>query len=276
MGEVTIQSASDIKPRFTLFLWGASKTGKTTFAVTAPGRKLYVCFDPEGFIPIAGRDDVDILRLDDLEVGEACRYGQKSLPTLIEQLEEGKYGTVIVDSISAYAQIALLHAIETSVGKTMKFTPSIEAPGLQAYGARKEYVVALIRNVLKATARKHLHCIFIGHEDDPQLDDDGKFLYQSIMLSQKTVNNVALAISEIWYLRESDGKRYVAVRACRGHKPMGSRIFDMSGEPEFELLYDQDVPDEDQGHTIAAWWNVWEKGGRVKLSLPTKGERRMK
>ena len=44
-----------------LLLWGASGTGKTTLACTAPGKKLLILFDPDGDASIAERDDVDVV-----------------------------------------------------------------------------------------------------------------------------------------------------------------------------------------------------------------------
>ena len=39
--------------RVSMMLWGSAGCGKTTFANTAPGKRLYINFDPDGTSSLA-------------------------------------------------------------------------------------------------------------------------------------------------------------------------------------------------------------------------------
>lgn len=264
-----IKSASDSVNRLTLLLWGDSGCGKTSFACTAPGRKLIINFDDNGPSAVAYRDDVDVLDL--------SKEGHKILEKmttddplgLSKVLETGNYQTVILDSITALSQ----QALERGVIKAQSMAkggnaPSIEFPGLQGYGARTTISVKVLSELLRITGRYNVHFICITHTDDPERDDKGNLLYISMMLGGKIKNNIALRISEIWYMASGEKNRKIAIKECRGYKPMKSRMFDVSGAPEFNLTFDSAKSDDDNTHTLAKWWKSWNDGGKNKLKLP--------
>lgn len=239
--------------------------------MSAPGTKLLINVDPDGYQSIASRDDFLMLNVADEEPGVVIRYCKDSLSAQISKLtEEGKLkpgDTVILDSLSSLARNALIDAVGRKIGGSKTFTPTMEAPGLSAYGARGENTVMTVQRLLKVTGKHGLNCFFTAHLDEPKTNKEGDYLYESMSLTAKAVNPIALAISEIWYMYENNKKRMIMVRAARGKQPVGSRIFTMQGEAEFEVRYDP-LKDNSQPHSITSWFNQWMEGGKLKLPLP--------
>lgn len=101
------------------------------------------------------------------------------------------------------------------------------------------------------------------------MDAQGVVQYIGLLLSGKLPSHVGLNMSEIWHLSDIKRVRKLAVRPCRLHEPMKTRMFVTNKEPEFILKYDQSIPDEEQEHTIAKWYEQWKEKGGKKLELPT-------
>lgn len=264
---IPIESASDAVSRLSMLLWGQSGAGKTSWACSAPGKKLLINFDPDGFKSVAHRDDVDVLDLSDKghKILEQFRGDDPlNLSRVIE-----KYDTVILDSVTSLSQLALERGVALAAANSNKGQPAtLEFPGLQGYGARTTVSVAALKSLLRVTGRFNKHFIAITHEDDPEKDDKGVTLYISMMLGGKIKNNVALQISEIWFLQETDKERRVLVRPARGRQPMKTRMFDQKAGAEFTLKYDADKDDEGQKDSIAGLWNTWLAGGKKKIVFP--------
>lgn len=267
-----VEPSNERRSRMSGILWGLSKCGKTTLLTSLPGKKLFVMLDPDGDQSVPDREDVFILPVYRYSDAEIVRWTRDKLPSMLKANKE-QYNSCIVDSISSFYLSALNHAIDEEVGASKKdgFIPSIEAPGLGAYGARGNYTIDMVQKVLRATANSGMHCFFTAHEDTPDVDLKGNFLGISPTLSGKTTNGVGLAVSEIWHLRADDGKRTLSIAPCRSRKPMGSRIFTTAGSPEFLVDYDI-TGDEHQVDSIATWFGVWEHSGRQKLPLPDTDE----
>ena len=235
--------------------------------MSAPGRKLFINVDPDGYQSIASREDYGLLDMAALEPGEMVRYGVNKLGSQIMSSDFGPGDTVIFDSISSFNQNCLLDAIQQGIGGSTKFKPSLETPGLAAYGARTQNTTAAVSAVLRASARKGMHCFFTAHLDEPTTNNEGQYLYETLSLSNKTINNVSLAISEIWYMSEHNKERKLAIRACRGKQPMGTRLFVTDKEAEFTVKYNPEK-DNTQPHSIQTWFNAWVEGGTTQLKLP--------
>src|SRR5262245_41159109 len=54
LGGVHASRPQDVNKRMTVLLWADAGVGKTTLAATAPGRKLWYNFDPDGTNTLAG------------------------------------------------------------------------------------------------------------------------------------------------------------------------------------------------------------------------------
>jgi hypothetical protein len=268
---VADEFAPNVASRSTGILWGMSKVGKTTFLMSLPGRILYVMIDPDGdeSLPILP-ERITVIKLYTYKDDEIIRLLEKKIPAHIEKNHE-EFDSVVIDSLSTIGRIALEDAIAKGVGNGREFTASIEAPGLAAYGSRTNHTLKIVNMILRATARVGKHCWFTSHEDEPKTNQKGDLLYITMTQSGKTINGMGLQVSEIWYMRFHDKKWFIAIAPCRNKQPMGSRMFDVTGEPEFRLVFDPELG-PDQPHSIATWFNRWQGSGRKKLPVPRTKE----
>ena len=263
-------NASALSGRLVGIIWGDAKTGKTTWACSLPGKKLLINFDPEGFSSIAYREDVDIIDLSVLSPTDAMRDADKAAGFILENAD--KYESVIVDSMTTLTEIALHDAVAQGIGKSSNFTPTVDSPGLAAYGGRNNRVNNVLSKILRATGQKGLNCFFIAHQDDPEFSSDNKtIVQQTIMLSAKIRNTAALKVSEVYYVGIDGDRRTVYVAPFGVKKPMGSRIFATETFKKFRLDYDIGKPDAEQQCSLQRIVEAWKAGGFKKLlALPKK------
>lgn len=259
--------SKDLIHRIAGVIWGDAKTGKTTWAASLPGKKLFINFDPDGFISIADRDDFSVIDLSSLPPLTAIEEAKKAAAFLLTP-EADEFTSVVFDSLTTFATVATRVAVEKGYGKSTAFTPTMEAPGLAAYGARNTIMDDVIDRFLRASGQKKKHLFFIAHADDPVYSDDGKVaLYQTIMLTGKVRNGTNLRVSEIYYLATASGNRRMVYLAPFGIlKPMGSRMFDTSKLDRFELKYDPNLSDEEQPHSLARIINQFFSNGCAKMT----------
>lgn len=277
LGPVTLQDSVDELPgRIAALIWGDFGCGKTTFAATAPGKKLWLNVDPDGYAAIRHRIGRDVILSDmvGLTNVEFFTQMQNENPLGLDRFlqEHPEVETVVLDSATAVRDRAIHHAVAKGVGRSAKsgFTPTIEEPGMSAYGGRNAIVLAIVSGLLRVTARHNRHCIILAHEAEPEKDDKGLILYITMNLGGQLYQGVGYRLSEIWYLSQ-DGtkdKRRLAIRPTRLRRPMKTRMFRSDQESEFTLDYDANKPDEEQRHTIAAWYDEWVSSG-AKLDVPT-------
>jgi hypothetical protein len=268
---ITIPSLAQEDKRFSLLLWGLAGCGKTTWAASAPGRKLLINFDPDGPVSLGARDDVvlvdlsgerytvvDAFKLDDdplLPLGDK-KY---KLSRIIEELE---IETVIVDSVTAFTEMAVQKGISVTQGAT------VERPSPGAYGARNALTLRMMSGILRNTKRSNTNCIFITHEDDAGVKDrEGNILHITMLLGGKLGQQVALQISEVWFMQDDGKNRKILVRPGRMRKPMKTRMFDATKDIEFVLKYDPDKELYGE-HSLTGFIKEWEDNGRNKIQVP--------
>ena len=274
IGNVEVTAATNNRAsRLSLLLWGMSGVGKTTFACTLPGRKLIINLDPDGPVSVSHRGDVDIVDLSSLSTDDVlAKLKTANNPLNLDGvLREGTYQSVILDSATSLSQRALEDAVRQGLGASKKasFTPSMEAPGLAAYGGRNAILLTCIKGLLRVTGRYNVHVCIISHEDEPKTNEQGEILYITMMLGGKLVQSTSLHLSEVWWMQDDKaGGHRVAIRPCRQRKPMKTRMFDASSEPEFPLDYDPFRWQDISQNPLALWWSLWEKGDGSKLHLP--------
>jgi len=274
VGGLPVTEGGDTLTRAAILLWGASTVGKTTFAATAPGVKLWLSFGDNEHTSVMRRKDVRVVKLYELGVEELFKQAQhRDNPFGLDQYLAANedVATVVCDSATALAYLALHQSVYTKkVGAGKGFTPSIEAPGLSAYGGRNQIVLEVLTGLLRITAKHNVHFIVTAHEADATTKiEQGKELidYIGIMLGGQLVNNMTWRLSEIWYISQQDHgdkSRRIAFRPTRLRKPMKTRMFDDTGQIEFTLKYDARKPDKGQ-MTIAKWVNDWlDEGGALQ------------
>lgn len=280
LGPVSVTKAADTPSRQAIFLWGPAGDGKTTFAATAPGEKLWMSIGDNEHGSIVRRKDVHVADLSVLSLEDFFKHGQCDNPFGLDHLlaEDTSIETVVFDSATALAFRALQKAVHDGDGRSTSFRPTMEVPGISAYGGRNARVLEILTGILRVTAKHNVHVIITGHEADPTYleDQKGKNIidYIGIQLGGQLVNNTAWRFSEIWHLRQKntgDKGRVLSIRPNGYRRPMKSRMFDYSGEPSFDLAYDIKKPDDAKGQmTIAAWHEDWLARGKNKLPVPTK------
>ncbi len=277
LGPVPVQEGKETPSRMAILLWGPATCGKTTLAATAPGKKLWLSFGDNEHASVSGRSDVVVADLSQLGQAELFKHAKSENPFGLDQFfaDHEEIETLVVDSATAIEYKALQKAVADGIGGGRGFTPTMEAPGISAYGGRNAILIETLTGLLRVTAKHNVHIIITAHENDPVMVKDGKnetIDYYTIMLGGKLVNNTSWRLSEIWFMSQEpygDRDRKLAVRPTRKRKPMKTRMFTQKGEPEFVLQYDADLPDDAPGQmTIAKWFNTWYDGGKQRIAVP--------
>jgi hypothetical protein len=267
-GPFEVSSKDAVSRRMTILIWGPAGDGKTTLAATAPGKKLWLSFGDNEHQSVLDRGDVEVMHLYKYRYDDVLKHGRSDDPFGLDHIlaADTEIETVVCDSVTALTDMALRKAVDDGLGASKTFRPTMEHPGMSAYGGRNAITLEVLTKLLRITAKHDVHLIMTAHEADPEKDAEGIVQYITIMLGGKLVNNVTWRLSEIWYLSQDGRGRQLAVRPTRKHRPMKSRMFTGIGEPEFILSYDSNKPDKGQ-MTITAFYEQWVKQGG-KLPIP--------
>ena len=275
LGPLTVTTGADDIARMAILLWGPATCGKTTFAATAPGRKLWLSFGDNEHVSVMHRPDVLITKPFELSIDELFKQAQSDNPFGLDRFlaENEDVETVVIDSLTAITYRALQKAVADNVGAGRGFVPTMEAPGISAYGGRNAIVLETITGLLRITAKHNVHVIVTAHEDDPvtRTENNKEIIdYITVQLGGKLVNNMTWRLSEVWYMSQEDTgerRRRLAVRPTRLRRPMKTRMFDARVAPEFYLGYDADKPDKGQV-TISSFYEQWTKNKGAKIATP--------
>lgn len=262
LGTFSVTNLSQTDRRLSMLLWGSAGCGKTTLAATAPGKKLWINFDPDGTASLGSRDDVLLVDLSGARSDVVTNVKNEdpfSISAFLKQYPD--VSTVVIDSVTSFAQAAVTHSYTGGRAPGASF----ENPGRAGYGQRNRFSLGLVKNVLRATHSVGRHIIFICHEDVPQRDKEGNVLYTSILLGGSLSEEVPLQISEVWHMRDFGKERRITVRSSTFYKPMKTRMFDTSNTTEFSLRYDGNLR---RGDGIAEWYAAWQKNGYNKIPMP--------
>lgn len=254
IGGVDVAPITQKKQRLSMLLWGSSGVGKTTLACTIPGKKLLINFDPDGPASIADRDDVDVADLSTVKSGIVEQFKSEDNPIGLRNAIE-YYDAVIIDSLTNAQHMAVSHAVTRVKGA------SIERPSLQGYGMRNALITQLVKNVLRITGLHKKHVAFIAHEAAPQINDDGVVMQITMSLGGQLTTNAPVDFSECWHVEDTGRQRRIGIRPARNFKPMKTRMFVTTGQPEFTWKHN--------GNEIAEWYAQWETNGFKKIALPT-------
>lgn len=270
---IDVPTLRETEKRFSLLLWGQAGCGKTVWACSTPGKKLLINFDPDGPSSLGARDDVIVIDLSGERYTVVDKFrsdddpllplGEKSfrLSRIIEELD---ISTVIVDSCTAYSQLAVEKGLTVAPGAILERV----SPG--GYAARNAITLRMMTVVLRLTKRLQRNCIFITHEDDAGVrDKEGNLLHITLLLGGKLGQQVALQISEVWCMMDNGKERSVLIRPCRMRKPLKTRMFQAEKEVEFKLRYEQFGKEAPYGlHSLSSFIAEWEKGNYEKLPVP--------
>jgi len=253
--------------RIAMLLWGDAGAGKTTLAATAPGKKLWLLFDPDGDKSIIGRDDIITLDLSGERHSIVAKMKDDDPLGITKVLKDNPdIETIVFDSATAFSALALEHAVSNIKKLHSNTAVTIEDPAQRGYGHRNTNTMRALSAMMRITKQLNLHYIIITHEAAPTTDDKGNILYISMQLGGQIPNLIGLQLSEIWWMSRNDkGKRFIAPNVCRMRKPMKSRMFDGTGAVEFEWKFD---PNTWSGDGIETWFNKWKEAGGRKVPIP--------
>lgn len=199
-------------------LFGPPKTGKTTAAATGTGRKLLVLTEPDGDLPLVGRDDVDVVR----------PTTGKELYDVVMALHAGAvadYEWVILDSVTFAFE--LLGRVQ--IAKAVADNVDIRRPYGQVGAALSQLIfdlVALPTNVVFITQLRH-----DSIEDDEPGPEEGKFP-TSLAVTPLVYKVLAPAVSVLGRTykqmfvdaRGNKVVQYLVSFEDYGRSPAGSRI----------------------------------------------------
>lgn len=151
-----IISGKDIKPvALNVLVYGDSGVGKTTLMSTAPGPILLLDMEG-GVLPLRGRE-IDIVKV---ETPKDLKEAFKVLK------EDGKYKSVVLDSITEMHKIVLEHVIKTNPTVSRAYG---DQPSLSDYGR----VAELMRRNLRAFRDLPIHTLFTALAQDVKDETDG-------------------------------------------------------------------------------------------------------
>lgn len=261
---VPVEAPRAFDMRFIGLIWGPAGGGKTTLASTAPGNKLWLGFDNDGEMSLADRVDVQhVLKFYKLTPATVVQEFKKTDPYNLTRFltEHKEIETVVFDSMTTFAYMALQEAVQHAGGKI-----SMEQPGMNGYAYRNSLVLRAATTMLSITAKLGRNLIFTTHEASPQTDDLGNVISISMILSENLANQIGLRINEVWHLADVDGKaRVISVRPHTRMRPMKTRMFDPGNAAKFTWHFDANTL---VGEGIADWWHAWQENGGKKLPLP--------
>lgn len=266
VGGIEITTTTAIPKRFSMLLWGPAKVGKTTLAASAPGKKLWINFDPDGTASLLGRPDCQVV---DLSTEKPYVLMPKLLdiennPLQLRQMlatggSLADIETIVIDSATMLANMAHAHACTV---KKLNY----EEPGQRGYSVKNNYISQILRAFLTVAQETGKNIIIIAHEGGPDRDDKGNLIGYSLSLSESLTVGLTALPSEVWAVRDDGSKRWIAVRPCRQRSPMGSRMFISDpNKPEFLWQYNADTG---AGEGIATWFKRWQDAGK-KIPVPS-------
>lgn len=222
---VTLPAASN--ERCTFLLWGKSSCGKTALASTLPAPILWLGFDADGEQTIANHPDVQFVKLSDAthDLCPMMMEGESYERQLDDYLKQSKPASLVIDSMTSFSQLALTHSVVSGKASGKSFKATMDVPGMSGYGVRNRIVLSATRMLLRVTSKHNTHCMFICHEDSPDKNDEGKIIRISLLLGGTLPAEMPLQISEVWYMRDENGRRELFMRPFGVIQPMRTRMF---------------------------------------------------
>lgn len=261
LGGVEVKNPTHTSKAMSIMLWGASGVGKTTLAMTAPGKKLLVQFDNKGDQSISHRDDYVIadLSLSKYDIIGQCKGTDN--PLFLDNLlkQDPSIETIIVDSLTSFGELAMEYAVKNTSAKTPL---TIEAPGQLGWGIQASIVFQFMTSMIRVASRHDKHIIFIAHEKD--IDKEDNPLQSTVSVTGGLKQALPAKLSEVWYLADETKGKAIHIRGSQSRKPMKTRMFETAGLPKFMWKFD---PEELKGEGIAEWHKKWSETGK-KIPLP--------
>lgn len=257
---VEVVKPENTQKRISLLLWGQPGAGKTLLASTAPGKKLWLLFDPNGADTLANcpeKENIAVVDLSKSSFSITQTQGSLENPFGIEQyLKDGTFDTVVFDSATTYLDLCLKQAVSTTKNAT------IEVPTQAGWARRNSLMKQTLNNLIRLTNKYNKHIVIIGHEDNGQMDDLGNLVKQSVMIGGSSNTAVCITLSEIWYMSVQANKRKVHFAPFGVKSPIKTRMIDTNITRSVEWNYDL----TNGGDGINQWFDKWNNSvGKITL-----------
>lgn len=249
---VEVKKVEQQPKRLNLMLWGMSGIGKTLFASTAPGKKLWLSFDPDGLSTLNFAPEKENIETVDLSKSNysIVRQGCNENCFGIEMyLRDNTFDTVVFDSATTYLDLCLRLGIEGIKNATM------ELPSMAGYAKKNSYFKQTMINLIRLTGKYNKHLIIIAHQDNGKMDEIGNLIEIAPMIGGSNGQSIAIMLSEIWFLGNFNGKRKVMFAPFSTYKLMKSRMIDLDKCKQIEWNYNL----ETGGHGLNTWYEQWLK-----------------
>lgn len=251
--------------RMALVLWGPAGWGKTTLAMTMPGRIALISFDPDGpaSIPkhVLSETGSQIFDLSGVPDDFTAKFKDDDPLGLKKTFDH--FDSYVIDSTTTIVEKTLGRGIKITKGAT------VERPSPGAYGARNALAINLIRDTLRITGAANKHVCFISHEGAPDKNDDGVLLGYTMALGGQMPTQVALRINECWPCFEtSKNEKMIICRKSRMREPAKSRMFDTTKQTEFQWRFNPMNWNDPSNMRIDQWFAQWQANGFDKIPLP--------
>lgn len=259
IGGVEAKPVQNITKRFSCMLWGPAGCGKTMLASTAPGKKLWLLFDPNGSDTLNYSPEKDNITVVDLskQNHSIILQGCSDNSFGIEQyLRDNTFDTVVVDSATTLLDMCLKQAVATTKNAT------IEVPTQAGYSRRNSLLKQVLNNLIRLTDKYNKHIIIIGHEDNGQMDDLGNLIKQTVMIGGSSNTALCIMLSEIWYMAVMNGKRKIYFAPFGVKTPVKTRMIDIEKCKSIEWNYNL----ETGGEGIKEWFDKWNNSEK-KITL---------
>lgn len=272
LGNVTVEPTVSRIELLIMLLWGKPACGKTIAASTAPGRKLWLQFDPSGTASLERSDDILVADFASYKPAQLANFKQGGMieRDLLKNIPEHNINTVVVDSLTSFGQMALSYALVSGKANVGKFQASIEQPGQTGYGIRGSMLLDFCTMILRVCQDTKAHCIFIAH-DREVFDDNGSLKEITVSLGGQSQTVIPAKISEIWHMEDTGRDRRIYVRSHGVKTLMRTRMFEVDAKRNnFIFPYDQSTrTTHASGDGIATWYEQWKANGFNRIPLPT-------
>lgn len=267
LGSTTIETTASRLELLTMLIWGKPACGKTVLAATAPGKKLWLQFDPAGTASLDRSDNILVADFSAYKPAQLENFKQGGIieKDLLKAVKEEGINSIVVDSLTSFGQLALSYGIVSGKANRGAFRSSIEAPGQTGYGIRSAMLLDFCTMILRVCADTKCHCVFIAHDKESS-GDDGKVEEITMSLGGQGQTILPAKISEIWHMEDTGKKRLLYVRAHGIKRPMRTRMFVVDdNRSNFTMQYNQITG---VGDGIAEWYSAWQAAGFNKVPLP--------
>jgi hypothetical protein len=153
-----------------LLVFGESGTGKTTFAASFP-KPFFLDFD-KGVLSLAGREEVYSESFKAASYGSMDEAGrqlspqaefarfQKTVRDLIPHIKAGEIQTIVLDSITTYADLCLNYVLETGMTSKDKSNRLGQQPGIADWGMQ----MSIIKSTMNQLFALPCHFVATAHE----------------------------------------------------------------------------------------------------------------